>query len=110
MRSKIDSDPKLRRALRLQADLLLMNLVHKTNSDFPTERICTPDVLYKDIKEMGYNWDELLDTVNEWHFREEAQTKPTLTIYDLLNMRAGVYKPYWQTEEWKKTKPVAMEP
>lgn len=110
VRSKIDSDPKLRRALRLQADLLLMNLVHKTNSDFPTERICTPDVLYKDIKEMGYDWDELLDTVNEWHFREEAQTKPTLTIYDLLNMRAGVYKPYWQTEEWKKTKPVAMEP
>lgn len=110
VREKIDNDPKLRRALRLQADLLLLQMTHKTGVQFPRERICSPKELYEDLKVLGYNWDELLDTVNEWHFREEAQSKPTLTIFDLLNMRAGVYKPYWQTEEWKKSKPKGMEP
>lgn len=110
VREKIDNDPKLRRALRLQADLLLLQMVHKTGVNFPRERICEPKELYEDLKLLGYDWNELLDTVNEWHFREEAQEKPTLTIYDLLNMRAGVYKPYWKTEEWKKSKPKGMEP
>lgn len=110
VREKIDNDPKLRRALRLQCDLFLIGQVNKTGTNFPKERVCTPKELYEDIKAAGYNWDELLDTYNEWFFREDAQDKPTLTIYDLLNIRAGVYKPYWQTEEWKKSKPKAMEP
>ena len=104
VRKKIDEDPKLRRALRLQTDLLLLKVTHKTGLSFPEERICSPKELYDDIKLLGYDWDELLDTVNEWRFQEEEQDKPTLTIYDLLNMRAGVYKPYWQQEEWKKAK------
>lgn len=110
VRDKIDNDPKLRRALRLQADLLLMHMTHKASQGFPIERFCSPKVLYEDIKKMGYDWDELLDTVNEWKFREEEQEKPTLTIFDLLNMRAGEYVPYWHQEEWKKSKPKAMEP
>lgn len=109
VRQKIDTDYRLRRALRLQADLLLMQLVRKTNCNFPKERICTPKELYEDIKKLGYDWNELLDTYNEWKFREEEQDKPTLTIYDLLNMRAGVYTPYWHQEAWKKTKPKAFE-
>lgn len=104
VRRKIEEDPKLRRALRLQSDLLLLQMVHKTGATFPQERVCSPKELYEDLKVLGYNWDELLDTYNEWFFREEEQDKPTLTIYDLLNMRAGVYKPYWQQDEWKKAK------
>ena len=109
VRQKIDNDPKLRRALRLQADLLLMMLVNKDH-EMPKEYICSPKELYKDLKDKGYDWEDLLNTVNEWHFREEAQELPTLTIYDLLNMRAGVYTPYWHQPEWKKSKPTTMEP
>lgn len=104
VRRKIEEDPKLARALRLQCDLLLIQMVHKAGASFPAERICAPKELYEDLKLMGYDWDELLDTYNEWFFREEEQDKPTLTIYDLLNMRAGIYKPYWQQEEWKKAR------
>lgn len=102
VRSIIDSDPKLRRALQLQSDLLLIQMTHKTGVNFPAERLCSPKELYDDLKVLGYDWNELLDTINEWQFREEKQEKPTLTIYDLLNIRAGVYTPYWKTEEWKK--------
>lgn len=110
VRSKIDSDPRLRRALRLQADLLLIELTHKTNVDFPAERICDPKTLYEDIKAKGYDWNELLDTINEWRFRDEKQDKPTLTIYDLLNIRAGEYTPYWHQDAWKKENKDSMAP
>lgn len=110
VRGKIDEDPKLERALRLQADLFLAQATHKGGSVFPEERFCDPKTLYEDIKTLGYNWDELLDTVNEWHFREEKQEKPTLTIFDLLNMRAGEYTPYWMTDEWKKENKEGMAP
>lgn len=111
VRDKIENDPKLARALRLQADLYLAKLGHKKSTLLcPEERLCSAKELYDDLKAMGYDWDELLDTISEWKFREDAQEKPTLTIYDLLNMRAGVYKPYWHQEEWKKSKHNAMEP
>lgn len=109
VRDKIDEDAKLRQAIRFTSDLLLLEMF---NNDvfYPRERICTPKELYDDIKVLGYDWDELLDTTSTWHFKEDGQTKPTLTIYDLLNIRAGEYKPYWMTEEWKKSKPTSMEP
>lgn len=109
-RETIDNNHRLQRALQLTADLHMMQAAPGIAGKFPPELVCTPKELYEDIKTLGYDWEELLDTIGEWCFREEQQLKPTLTIHDLLNMRAGLYKPYWHQEEWKKSKPKGMEP
>lgn len=110
-RQKIDNDPKLRRALQLQCDLLQLHHIDKKSSIFPKERICHIKELYEDLKAMGYDWNDILEnTINDWHFIEEEQEKPTLTIYDLLNIRAGLYTPYWKQEDWLKLKRKNMAP
>lgn len=71
-----------------------------------SERLmCTPEELYNDIKALGYNWLELLDTRYWWtHIESEDQFRPQLTIYDLLLMRKGEYHPYWM-----KNKPTPVK-
>nr|DAT15818.1 MAG TPA: AAA domain protein [Caudoviricetes sp.] len=104
VRGKIDSDPVLRRAIRLTCDLFFIRQFKKFTRNVTEDKWCNANDLYKDIKNIGYEWSELLDTINEWQFKEAEQTKPTLTIYDLLNMRAGDYVPYWKQDAWKKIK------
>ena len=112
VRGKIDSDPKLRRALQITCDLLMLH--HIDQMKIPREyrdRLCDIETLYKDITALGYDWNDILEnTIGEWKFREECQEKPTLTIYDLLNIRAGVYTPYWKQEGWLKEKRQDMTP
>nr|DAR93988.1 MAG TPA: RNase L inhibitor-like protein [Caudoviricetes sp.] len=112
VRGKIDSDAKLRRALQITCDLLMLH--HIDQKKIPAEyreRICDIKTLYDDIKALGYDWNDILEnTIGEWKFREECQEKPTLTIYDLLNIRAGVYTPYWKQEAWLKEKRKDMAP
>jgi len=61
-----------------------------------------PKVLYEDLKNMGYDWSVILDTVNHWSFKEMPSEKPQITIMDLLRMRHGLYVPFWFSEEQKK--------
>lgn len=57
---------------------------------------CTPEELYKDIQEMGYDWNILLNTRGYWQFVEEEDPNlPYLSILDLLKMRVGEYTPAW---------------
>lgn len=105
VRRKIEENPRLKRALQLQCELYWVHRLNKAEGvNFPRERICSPKELYDDIKALGYDWNELLDTIGEWKFREDEQTKPTLTIYDLLNIRAGEYVPYWKQDAWLKAR------
>jgi len=93
IRSKIDEDPKLCRALEIVTQLRQMELYW---SDIDPALHVTPDVLYKDIKELGYDWDILLDTRDYWVFEcDESKEKPFLSTMDLLRMRAGQYVPWW---------------
>ena len=56
---------------------------------------CTPQELYKDIKEQGYDWDQLLSTRGYWMFDNDKQATPYLSTLDLLRMRKKLYKPHW---------------
>ena len=92
IRGKIDSDPLLQRALEITSELCQMtHLWDDTDGLF-----CTPKELYDDLKAKGYDWSKLLDTRAYWVFEEHAKdAKPFLSTMDLLNMRKGLYTPYW---------------
>ena len=92
VRSKIDEDPKLRRALNITAELSQMHQYHRGLGDL----LCTAKELYNGIKEQGYDWDMILsDTRGWWTLDNDTAPGKFLSTKDLLEMRKGLYKPYW---------------
>lgn len=98
VRSKIETDPKLQRAINITSELLQMKLYQPNVLDV----WCDPQTLYDDIKKLGYDWDTLLQTRGWWTINNDQIEPPFLSTLDLLNMRAGTYHPYWLSED-KKT-------
>lgn len=98
VRSKLRDDPRLVNAMKITADLLQLYQFHRQPL---SHLLCTPDVLYKDLKEMGYDWNEILDARQHWCpvEEEDEQGIETFSIVDLLNMRMGNYIPFWYTKE-----------
>lgn len=99
VRAKIDSDPRLCRALNITAEMLQMKLMwrHLDNGI-----LCTPKELYDDLIKLGYDMNTLLDTRGWWTMDNEKHPIPFLSTMDLLRMRKGLYFPYWMNPD--KTK------
>ena len=99
VRSKIDENPKLQRALNITSELCQMHaLWHHLDEGF----LCTPKELYEDLKTLGYDWEnELLNTRGYWCLDNGYTEVPFLSTYDLLNMRKKVnpYFPYWMKSD-----------
>ena len=92
VRTKINSDEKLRRAINITSELLQMTKYMPQYNNL----YCTPEELYKDIKDMGYDWDVLLDTRGWWAVKQyDKNIKPFLSTLDLLQLRANKTEPYW---------------
>lgn len=100
LREKIDTDYKLRRAIEITSDLLQVSMYYPQYRE--DGLYCTPEELYRDIKDMGYDWDVLLNTRRWWTYKQYDHELPYLSIIDLLKMRKGLYKPYWYKEGKKK--------
>lgn len=99
IRDKINNDKLLRRAINITNELQQMSVFWPNVYD--SDLYCTPDVLYKDIKELGYDWNVLLNT-REWHAPNQySHPTPFLSSYDLLRMRKQLYTPYWMEEKTK---------
>lgn len=92
IRSKINESYKLRRALEITSELCQM---HYMWHHLPKEFIADPQTIFDDIKKMGYDWDELLSTRGWWTFDNFGHPTKYLSTMDILNIRAGKYKPYW---------------
>lgn len=92
LRSKIDSDPLLRRALNITAELCQISLMWR---HLDSRLICTPKQLYDDLIALGYDWDVLLKTRGYWVFNNDKHPVPFLSTMDLLRCRIGEYRPYW---------------
>lgn len=76
-----------------------MEFFAKQSLEFVNYR-CTPEELYKDIKELGYDWNILLNTRGWWCFEEEKKENlPYLSILSLLKMRVGDYHPEWYAKD-----------
>lgn len=92
VRSKIDSDKKLRRALNITSELCQMHQYHRALG----ELLCTPKELYDDIKALGYDWDMILESTRGWWTLDNDNTMDKfLSTKDLLEMRKGIYIPFW---------------
>ncbi len=88
IRTLIDTDPKMRRALEFTSDYLQMTMYF---SEYEAMGLyCGLDVLYKDIDAMGYDWDKILTlTRNFWtpmHYSKIGY----LHILNLLKIRKGL--------------------
>lgn len=112
VRTKIDNDPLLRRAINITSELFQMHQFHgHLNQIHGDNYLCTPLELYNDIKAKGYDWSVLLDTRGYWLFdNDNPEHKPYLSTRDLLDMRMGTYTPYWMdadkkvSEKWLNAK------
>jgi len=91
VRGKIDSDPKLRRAINLTSELLQI----KQYLPYTELEIPDPKDIYEKLKKDGYDWDVLLNTRGWWTFNNDKHPIPFLSSMDIVEMYHGVYKPYW---------------
>ncbi|WP_257292761.1 hypothetical protein [Endozoicomonas sp. ONNA1] len=99
IRKHIDENPKIRRALEITSE---MSQIFMYWDKIDPELRCTPEQLYKDIQEKGYDWDVLLNTRGYWLFKEQKHPQHFLSTMDLLNMRLDRYKPKWCKPTSKK--------
>jgi len=97
VRKVIDENAKFRRALTLTTDLhQIISLWGGDQTKFDHTLIVPLSQLHTDLKEMGYDWDDLLNTRPYWlPVDEEEGELPYISIYDLFRMRAKLYVPYW---------------
>jgi len=95
VRGKLDGNSKLRRAIEITAELLLIKLFHPIY--LKLELWCDPKTLFEDIKTLGYDWDDILEnTIRVVPPDAYAKdVKPHISAIDLLRIRKGLYKPYW---------------
>lgn len=102
VRTKIDNDPILRRAMNITSELCQMNQLWDGMNNLPIQ----PAELYAKVKEQGYNWDMLLNTRGWWTLdnANPAHALPFLSTMDLLRMAQGKYHPFWMDAD-KSIKP-----
>ena len=92
IRTKIDEDANLRRALNITSEMCQIDQMwHGVDP----ELMCTPQQLYDDLIKLGYDWNVLLKTRGWWTINNDKHPIPFLSTMDLLRMRKGLYHPYW---------------
>jgi len=96
VRNLIDSDYKLRRAIKITADLLQMTQLWRANG----MSVPTPNELYNKLKDK-YDWNILLETRDWWTFNNDKIEKKFLSTMDLINMYNDTYVPYWLNKQKK---------
>ena len=96
-RTKLAEDAKLRRAVDITCE---MNLLFRYKFDaIDSKYRCTPAELYEGIKELGYDWNVLLEKRGYYTLNHYEHAVEPLSTFDLLRMRVGDYIPYWMKEE-----------
>ena len=100
IRKKIDSDPLLRRAINITSEMFQMIMTRAEYRDIKYITI-TPEALYTKIKDMGYDWNKLLDTRGYWLIDQYDLEidKPFLSTPDLINMFLEEYHPWWYPKD-----------
>lgn len=99
IRSKMDADPKLRRAMNITAEICQTRQFHRQfNPEFLDMK-----KIFDGVRERGYDWDFILEKTRGW-WTVNNDTHPLyfLSSKDLVDMSIGAYHPYW-LEDDKKT-------
>lgn len=93
VRSQIDEDEKLRRALEITRGLLQIRKYMWQMGDITQTPI---NDIFEKIKERKYDWDEILGgTTGQWQFNGVEAEKKFLSPMDIIRMAHGKYRPYW---------------
>lgn len=97
VRSKIDSDPMLRRALNITSEMCQIGYLWH---NLPPEYFITPKEMYDKLIAKGYDWKVLLNTRGWWTYDNDKHPVPCLSTMDLIRMtfdesHPDHYKPYW---------------
>jgi predicted pyridoxine 5'-phosphate oxidase superfamily flavin-nucleotide-binding protein len=97
VRTKIDNDPILRRAMNITSELCQISQLWDGTNDMPLQ----PAELYAKVKEQGYNWDVLLNTRGWWTADNASpeHARPFLSTMDLVRMAKGEYTPFWMDKD-----------
>lgn len=104
IRSLLDSDRRLFRAIQICSDMLQMQEFWREHLNKIDTRLLelTPELLYEKVKQQGYDWDTLLDTRYWYTLDEEIHDQLELSTIDIMRMAYGLYHPFW-LENDKKT-------
>ena len=104
VRSKIDTDSKLRRALNITSEMCQMNLLWHNLPEFAK---CTPKQVYDNLIALGYDVNFILEHSRGWwsinNDSKEHKLK-FLSTMDIYNMANNTYHPYWISEDKKSIK------
>lgn len=105
IRGKIDSDPKLCRALNITAEMCQMKIFW---NDIDNVDLITPAQLYERLIRKGYDWDILLNTRGWWCLNNDKYPIPFLSTKDLLCMARenDPYHPWWYPVAQADLKPL----
>lgn len=94
IRSKIDENAKLRRALNITSELCQLHQFHRQMPG-----LCSAKELYDDLIKLGYDWDMILTKTRGWFaLNDDKHPLLFLSIKDLLEARQGKI-PYWMNED-----------
>ena len=104
VRTLMDEDRKLARAIQICADMLQMSVHWSTHLRSIDNRLLelTPATLFEKVKMEGYDWNMILDTRYFWSADDEDHDQLELSTIDIMRMALGTYHPFW-LEADKKT-------
>ncbi|BAW98413.1 phage protein [Vibrio phage pTD1] len=85
VRKVIADNPKFYRALTIAYHIMKMQ---REWLRLPEQYRMTPEEIYKAVKDRGFDWDELLDSVDYWHTNPNID-KPTITAYQIFRLATG---------------------
>lgn len=99
IRTKIDTTPRLCRALNITAEMCQMRNLWRHLDD---GTLCTPKELREKLTAQGYDFDWLLDnTRGHWCLENDKQPVMFMSTMDFLLAAKGEYVPYWITADKK---------
>lgn len=96
VRSKINTDKKLQRAINITSELLQMHQYYRTLNDI----LCTPKELYDGLVKHSFDMDYILEHTRGWWCPEDDNHPLVfMSTKDLLLAAKGEYIPYWMNSD-----------
>lgn len=106
IRSLMDDDLRLARAISLCSDLLQMSIHWREHLRRIDERLIAftekPETLREAVIKQGYDWNMVLDTRYWYSLDDDYHQQLELSTVDIMRMGLGLYHPFW-LEADKKT-------
>ena len=104
IRTKLEANPRLARAINICSELLQMLNIWYPKNRLDKKYVCTPEELYEGVKFQGYDWEQLLLITRGYTSFDPDHPLLELSTLDLLRMRVGEYHPYWMEKDKKTIK------